>query len=531
MNFKKFESDKKLRGGYYTPSYLCDFISSYVVDKDCKDIFEPSFGDGNFLRSAIKLNNKIVLNGNEINKKEFLKFKISKNTKHQLHNSDFLNWYLENPKKKFDGILGNPPFVRYQYLDDHFQINSEKIFKKFNLNFTMHTNLWVPFIIASIDLLKPGKRIGMVIPNEILYLPHAKSLRKFLKLKMSKIIILDCNELLFEDTLQGTSIIFATKKIKENEESFISIKRIKKHEITENKIKKTLSNLNFKKLGNEDKWMVYLLNEKELKAYEYLRANKNIQTFKKIAKVDVGIVTGANNFFLINNKTVIKNKLKKYTKPMFGRSNHCKGIIYDKSQHENNIKKNLPVFFLELSKKTRIDKNLKKYIASGEKEELHKRYKCRIRTPWYAVPSIYSTSLALLKRCHKFPRLIFNKINAYTTDTAYRIKTKKSYEKKLSFCFINSLTALSSELEGRHYGGGVLELTPSEIEKVLIPLPPSLKFNISELNKNFNNSADDNKILVRQDEIISKSLKVDIKYFKIIHEALLKLQNRRLRNG
>jgi len=32
------------------------------------------------------------------------------------------------------------------------------------------------------------------------------------------------------------------------------------------------------------------------------------------------------------------------------------------------------------------------------------------------------------------------------------------------------LTALSAELEGRHYGGGVLELVPSEIERLLVPL-------------------------------------------------------------
>jgi hypothetical protein len=33
---------------------------------------------------------------------------------------------------------------------------------------------------------------------------------------------------------------------------------------------------------------------------------------------------------------------------------------------------------------------------------------------------------------------------------------------------VNSLTALTAELEGRHYGGGVLELVPSEIEKLAV---------------------------------------------------------------
>jgi len=39
---------------------------------------------------------------------------------------------------------------------------------------------------------------------------------------------------------------------------------------------------------------------------------------------------------------------------------------------------------------------------------------------------------------------------------------------------MNALTALSAELEGRHYGGGVLELVPSEIEKLLVPLPSTI---------------------------------------------------------
>jgi adenine-specific DNA-methyltransferase len=37
------------------------------------------------------------------------------------------------------------------------------------------------------------------------------------------------------------------------------------------------------------------------------------------------------------------------------------------------------------------------------------------------------------------------------------------------FSFYNSLTLLFAELEGRYYGGGVLELTPSEFKN--LPLP------------------------------------------------------------
>ena len=209
MNFKEFESSDKLRGGFYTPEKICNFISKFITKNKPKSILEPSFGDGNFINALLKIKKQIKITGVEINKKEFLKVKKKKIL--NLLNKNFLEWYLDKPES-FDAVVGNPPFVRYQFLDNNDQKLIEHIFNKFQLKHTMHTNLWVPFVIASIDLLKPGGSLGMVIPNEILNLPHAESLRAFIKLKLEKLLILDSTKLMFEKTLQGTSIILAKKK-------------------------------------------------------------------------------------------------------------------------------------------------------------------------------------------------------------------------------------------------------------------------------------------------------------------------------
>ena len=89
----------------------------------------------------------------------------------------------------------------------------------------------------------------------------------------------------------------------------------------------------------------------------------------------------------------------------------------------------------------------------------------------------------MLKRSHDTPRLILNRLSAYTTDTAYRIRSDVGTAEQLVYSFINGLTALSAELEGRHYGGGVLELVPSEIERLLLPLPSKIKPNVADLDK------------------------------------------------
>lgn len=169
---------------------------------------------------------------------------------------------------------------------------------------------------------------------------------------------------------------------------------------------------------------------------------------------------------------------------MFGRSDHCPGVIYDYAQHARNADAGKPTNFLWMIDDS-VEKNAKaqNYIGLGERENLHKRYKCRIRTPWYKVPSVYATEVGMLKRSHDTPRLILNRAGAYTTDTAYRIRTLRGTGEALVCSFVNSLTALSAELEGRHYGGGVLELVPSEIERLILPNPEGVTANLDALDR------------------------------------------------
>jgi hypothetical protein len=157
---------------------------------------------------------------------------------------------------------------------------------------------------------------------------------------------------------------------------------------------------------------------------------------------------------------------------MFGRSEHVRGLVFSTADHEANRQAGLRTNFLWFQE-ARIDElpeNARRYLQSGVQAKLDQRYKCRVRIPWYKVPSVYAAPIAMLKRAHHYPRLILNRAQAYSTDTAYRIRPKCDAAEALVSGFINSLTCLTAELEGRHYGGGVLELVPSEIERLLLPV-------------------------------------------------------------
>lgn len=495
MNFKEFESTDKLRGGYYTPDYLSDFILRWIKNINPKKILEPSCGDGIFLKSIENHIKGCDVTALELLKKEAAKARklenITKSNKYNVMSADFLDWALPKIKKdesSFDAVVGNPPFIRYQYLPQEFQINSECIFKLKRCKFTKHTNSWVPFLISSISLLRAGGRLGMVIPSEIMHVMHARSLREYLEKECKRILIIDPEELWFEDTLQGAIIIFAEKKFNPLEPSTgLIVERVRDREF----LKKDPERLFPKKSSKyrkdlDQKWMRALISKECDDLLIQLSNSKKIRKFVEIASVDVGIVTGANKFFLVNNEIVENNKLHEYAHPMFGRSDHCPGIIYNNLQHKKNEKSSKPTNFL-FFKDSSVERkpNVKKYINKGVSENLHTRYKCRIREPWYTVPSVYKTKIGMLKRCHDAPRLILNEMGAYTTDTAYRIKSLKISSENLVYAFINPLTSLCAEIEGRHYGGGVLELVPSEIEEMLIPVLPEnsiSKYDLGRLN-------------------------------------------------
>lgn len=542
MKFIEDQTAQKLRGGYYTPLDLAAFIARWVADLKPEKVLEPSCGDGAFFQAMADVGafSQVAITGFELDDNEAEKAarraKQLRLNRLEVRSGDFLGWAIENMTKggeRFDAVVGNPPFVRYQFLPPEFQVRAAAIFDELGLKFTKHTNAWVPFILASMSLLRPGGRLAMVVPAEIIHVTHAQSLRSHLGNVCRRLVIIDPEELWFDGTLQGAVILMAEKRTSPSQKAEgLGVVPVRGREFLRRSPAEVFAEpqpINGKTVAG--KWTRALLDLETRDLFDELESHSEIHRFDNIARVDVGIVTGANKFFLVPDETVKAYGLSKYAHPMFGRSEHCPGVIYDERQHAANAEKGSPTNFLwfddALNKMTR---RARQYIESGEREKLHTRYKCRIRVPWYKVPSVYSTEVGMLKRCHDTPRLILNKIGAYTTDTAYRIRTREGEGARLVGCFINPLTALSAELEGRHYGGGVLELIPSEIERLLIPLPQNVDVDLVELDASIRNRST-HETLERQGKIVLGALGISKAKQASALAGWNKLRNRRHRTS
>jgi len=536
MKFKADQTEQKLRGGYYTPLSVALFLTKFAVDSKTRNVLEPSCGDGIFFEALAKLRPTVEITAVEIDDTASKKAKrLGKKLNLKLHltHGDFLDGNLQVNQIKFDAVIGNPPYIRYQFLESETQDRASKIFKLASLQFTKHTNLWVTFVIAAVQRLNNGGRIAMIIPAEILNVIHPGQLRKFLLSECSKILIIDSQELVFAEALQGTVLLLAQKKTSNKSQTHAdlairyekNLKFLKKSPLTmfgESDYVSTLI--------SDDKWMLPLLTAEEREVIARATAMPAVKRFGDIAKIEVGMVTGANDFFLVNDEIIETYSLAKYAVPMVGRSQHLRGLLYTKRKHAGNKENGLPVNFIDFPNlpKKELEKNLVKYVNTGESSELHLRYKTRIRDPWFLVPSKWAPQLFLLKRSSTVPRLVVNEIGALNTDTAYRVNTQAD-PVSFAYSFYNSLTAISAELEGRSYGGGVLELVPSEVRRLVIPLISATRQQIDTLDSALEKRISTNQLLAIQDQIILKKIGLSDSDILNIQRARIKLQSRRFR--
>ena len=479
----------KLRGGYYTPEKVASWIAKWAIRSANETILEPSCGDGAFLEAAanrlISLSKGVrnpswQLIGVEIVGDEAAKSRERlarslgrRGSAVNIIPRDFFSWWSFARHRSMDVVLGNPPFIRYQSFPAASRERAMGLMRTLGLKPNRLTNMWVPFIAAAAAALKPGGRMGMVVPAEILQVSYASQLRSFLTDRFQRINIVACNDLFFACAEQEVVLLLADSAVHNPSETNLCRVALTEMdsvgELTESQPIRVLAKSQPKQIRHDsEKWLKYFLSNREIALMRELRELSDVTTLSTHASVDVGIVTGKNDFFVLSADQVAKYDVCEYVMPIVGRSAHIRGIRFTEADWAALAAKGDRVHLLNIGMARRLPEACAKYIKNAEAAGIHKGYKCSIRSPWYSVPSIWIPDCFFFRQIYDFPRAVLNRAAATSTDTIHRMKCKGKPE-LLAKSLYTSLTAASAEIEGRSYGGGVLELEPSEAERLLVP--------------------------------------------------------------
>ena len=534
MQLIKNASKEKLRGGFYTPEPIASFILRWALNGNKElDILEPSCGDGVFLEVIRKGNYEY----NSVTAIEFDEIEANKSRHIELENSKIINSdfhdFCINSKQKFDLIIGNPPYIRYQYFDREQQKYASEIFAKAKLKYSKLTNAWVSFVVGSSLLLKEKGKIGFVLPAEILQVSYAQPLREFLGQFYNKINIVSFEKLVFPDIQQEVVLLLCEK----NNTNTHLIEHLELKDADElqdldvSKLKSPKKKIDFK----SNKWTFYFLDQKEIDFLERLQTENIIPKLGDYAKVEVGITTGSNPFFTVPLSTVQFYSLEKYAKPLVGRSVQVPSVIFTEKDWRKNRDSEARTHFLSFPKMKDLNGSLgaKNYIAWGEEVGINKGYKCRIRDEWQIVPSQRISDALFIRRNNKYPKLIINEAKAFTTDTMHRVTIKENAEiKALTASYYNSLSFAFSEICGRSHGGGVLELMPNEVERILLPYNENNAELLPLINKMIREKKDISEVLkITNKKILKENFGLTDSEIELADSIWKRLSKRRLNRG
>lgn len=529
-------SPEKLRGGFYTPAPLVDFclarLASLTADDRTLRLLEPSAGDGAFVSGLLDRwpRDQAVteITAIELVETEAARCrKLLPKDRGRVVAASFLPWALESAQQ-FDAAVGNPPFVRFQFVSPEDRRHAEVLAERLGVSIKGVANLWIPVLFAAISCLRRGGAFTFVVPTECITGAAAGRMREWLLREVSSLRLDLFPPKSFPSVLQEVAVLSGIAATPAQ-----STLTISQHASTASPRTWTVE-----PAVDRGSWTPYLLESIQRAALAEISARPSVHRLSDLASFEVSIVTGANDFFSVDEATLEDWQLGDWREPLLSRIRYAPGLLLNAREHAKLASSGIPAWILNFSpnRGDPVDEVIpSSYIEAGEARGLHRRFKCRIRDPWYRVPNFQRGDLLLSKRSHRFPRVVVNEAGVFTTDTIYRGRVLSGAPKPraLAACFHNSLTAVTAELEGRSFGGGVLELVPSEVSRLLVPRCDEAGAWIDELDQISRTTGSDELIEATDAALIKGGVlgREDVEVLSSARAALLDRRLARNRHG
>ncbi len=549
--------ERKRLGQYYTPPLICDLIAKICINKADSKILDPSCGSGGFLLSSYsrllelahkkepdeQLHNYILSHIYGIDINQFAAHlsvvnlsmrNLDANTdKVNVMASDFFKIYANKvtllPQKRmsmrgdeetyhtlktdFDIVITNPPYTRQDDIGNNKYVDfireiALKIDDKKEIKLSSEAGIYAYFFTHAFHFLKEGGMLGYIVSNSWMDVKFGKDLQKFFLDNFKIKYIIDFDKRSFEEAAVNTVIVILQKlsdktKKSERDNNLVKFVRIKESlkvdeiidliENADNSYEDSIARcilVKQKDLAEDYKWSKYLRAPKIY--YEIIKNNK-ITKLGNVADVSVGVVTLANDFFVLSKEQAKKLGIEnKFLKPAITKAKNMQFLDVKISDADSYI-----LSVNETSKELE-GTNVLKYIKYGEQKDIEltrgttkgKIVKGYQNTPalkskklWYSIGKIIPKPIIVPVLVYDRWYAALNTANIFVNDTFYWIKALKEEDNLALLGILNSsLTNFFVELMGKTvYGEGVIQLRKHIFDE--IPILDPRKLTINEKNK------------------------------------------------
>jgi adenine-specific DNA-methyltransferase len=458
--YRKNGAREKVLGAVYTPPRVAAALTRWAVRASTDAVLDPSCGEGVFLSAA-----RTRLADLGARNPQCAGVDIDPETAAQTGAicADFFLWAATAPKQ--DVVIGNPPFIRSHLFAESSRAPAFSAMERLGFRPSRLMSTWAPFLAICCGLLKPTGRLAMVIPEEFLALGYATELRGFLLRHFRRVVVCFPEANIFPEVQQAVLLLLCET----TPERLPGLFTIAYSDLEEGNYEATHAAPPWKW---NSKWSHLFLSAAERRSLNEWWPALGWLPFSEYGRVEVGIVTGDNDFFILAGPEAERFP-QEALMPIITSARDLRGIRFGADDFRQVVAHNRPAYLLNLRRpRSMLAPAERDYVELGERQRVSQRYKCRVREPWYAVPSVWEPDALLLRQAGDMPRLVHLAKKCAATDTIHRVSWRQPARgRRHAVSFMNTWTLLASELTGRSYGGGVLELMPGEANQLPLPEP------------------------------------------------------------
>jgi adenine-specific DNA-methyltransferase len=545
---------KKQLGAFYTPQPMARFIVKWAVRNPDETVMDPGCGEAVFLLEAynhlLELGASAAqavsqIQGVEVDEAAYdracqLLSDASGVGAPGILCADFFQVQpdLFGPPA-VDVIVGNPPYVRYHQFQGATRQQALQSARRAGVELTRLTSSWAPYLIHAISFLKPGGRLAMVVPAELLQVDYAEPVRRFLLERFATVAVVTFDERVFPDVLEDTVILLA-----ESDGSSPGLRVIRLDNLSDlTELGQSLTDAPIARGAKQaQKWTRYLLPRDSLSGYQTLIETGQTTTLGELGSVDIGVVTGNNAYFLLTEAKARWYEIEPdFLMAAAPKPKLMPGARFSLQEWEQLQYQSVPCYLLncQLPPSLAAEHRVWRYIERGVEKGVHKGYKCRNREPWYAVPDVRIPPVFLTYMAHEIPRLIVNEAQVVNHNLIHGLYFHDGREMSPEAIavrvasFYTTFTMLSVELVGRSYGGGVLKLETKESECIYLIEPSgSVRRRLIEalplIDEHLRRRAYDAALAIGDEILLLGQLAVDQTVYEQLCRAYQSIRGRRL---
>jgi adenine-specific DNA-methyltransferase len=462
--------DAKKLGQVFTPFPIACFMAKWIVSKqNCKLILDPATGLGIFLRAILNQtdsNNEYQLIGYDIDSRVLEKaqalFQNYGNYNVRFINRDYM---FNDWDTKYDGIICNPPYQRFQKYKNRNKILAE-FHNRLGLTLSGLTNLHTLFLLKSISQLSEHGRAAYILPSEFLNTDYGVMIKKILIAYQSLkyVITFDSKENLFDNVITTSCILLFDNSTNIQTVEFISVKSF--HDLANIESKLTLyphiktsgKVILCKDLDATIKWHTYY-QEQDGSKY------KNLVPLSTYGKIVRGIATGDNSFFTFNDQKKRDFAIEdRYLLPCLTKANQAISSFFTQEDWETLKIAGKNVYLLNATDVNNVA--IHRYIQLGEHLGTHQRYLTSHRTPWYALENRPPAPILVTVFNRNGLRFIRNEANVRNLTCFHCFYLNMFAMHKIDILMAYLITDVACEIfndNRREYGNGLEKFEPNDL--------------------------------------------------------------------